>query len=95
LAACRGREKIVALLLMDKKGWTALFHASFGGSEDVEYLLKESANVEITDIEGNTCLHIASKKGDLDCVRVLAEYNIPVNSENLKNRTPLHVAALL
>jgi ankyrin repeat protein len=48
--------------------------------------------VEINDIEGNTCLHIASARDKLEYVKVLAEY-IPVNSENLKKQTPLHFAA--
>jgi len=77
----------------DKEGWTALFHASYGGEEHVvKYLLQNKADPKITDNEGNTCLHIASQKGDLDCVRVLLKY-IPVNCENLEKETPLHLAA--
>jgi ankyrin repeat protein len=99
-AAWRGEVRCVKMLLKagayidhkDKEGWTALFHASRGQIDAIKYLLEKKSNPQITDNEGNTCLHIASKNYKLECVELLVEY-LPVNCENLKKETPLHLAA--
>jgi len=102
-AAEGGNVRLVEMVLeagleidaKDKIGRTALFHSSGGQIDAIKYLLEKKANPQITDNEGNTCLHIASKREywiGLECVKLLVEY-LPVNCENLEKETPLHLAA--
>lgn len=42
---------------------------------------------------GNTALHLAARRRDLDIMRFLVECQSPVNQQNAEGQTPLHVAA--
>ncbi|XP_064482060.1 uncharacterized protein LOC135394918 [Ornithodoros turicata] len=42
---------------------------------------------------GNTALHMATKRRDLDIMRFLVECNSPINHQNKEGQTPLHIAA--
>ncbi|XP_075545338.1 no mechanoreceptor potential C [Dermacentor variabilis] len=42
---------------------------------------------------GNTALHLAARRRDLDIMRFLVECQSPVNHQNAEGQTPLHVAA--
>ncbi|KAG0425652.1 hypothetical protein HPB47_027205 [Ixodes persulcatus] len=44
-------------------------------------------------ITGNTALHLATKRKDLDIMRFLVECNSPINHQNKEGQSPLHVAA--
>jgi uncharacterized protein len=92
-------NKGVEINRQDKRGWSALFYASRGGNESiVSYLLEKSANPDLTDNKGNTCLHLAcpgyDHDDDLKCVKLLVDrMKISVNCKNLKEETPLLLAA--
>ncbi|KAH6936884.1 hypothetical protein HPB50_024047 [Hyalomma asiaticum] len=42
---------------------------------------------------GNTALHLAARRRDLDIMRFLVECQSPINHQNAEGQTPLHVAA--
>jgi ankyrin repeat protein len=44
--------------------------------------------------EGNSLLHIAAKKNDLDLLKRLKPYKIDVNAKNNEGYTALHIAAM-
>jgi ankyrin repeat protein len=79
----------------DNMGLTVLLHAVQSGRSDIiEYLLEKSANPDVTDNYGNTCLHYASRIS-LRCVTILENhYHYPVDCQNQRQETPLHWAAL-
>lgn len=78
----------------DNNGWTALFYASKQGKSDiVKYVLGKGADPKIVGADGNTCLHLASSAREgLECVKLFVEY-LPVNIQNIKRETPLHLAS--
>eukprot|EP01130_Rhizamoeba_saxonica_P016769 TRINITY_DN7816_c0_g1_i1.p1 TRINITY_DN7816_c0_g1~~TRINITY_DN7816_c0_g1_i1.p1 ORF type:complete len:316 (+),score=66.06 TRINITY_DN7816_c0_g1_i1:38-949(+) len=52
------------------------------------------AALEVTDLSGDTMLHIAAQKANSTCVRYLLELGADVNARNHMGSTPLHKAAL-
>lgn len=56
----------------------------------ITWLLKEGANVNCQNIEGNTPLHIAAMNGDPEMIKQLIHLGAHVALRNYKNETPLH-----
>ncbi|WP_264336588.1 ankyrin repeat domain-containing protein [Wolbachia endosymbiont (group B) of Chorthippus brunneus] len=54
---------------------------------------EESVDVNSTDENGWTLLHLAAWKGQLDNARLLIEKGADINAENIFGRKPIHVAA--
>lgn len=104
-AAFYGHASIVKLLHSrivenprSTNGNTVLHFAAEGGAVAVmELLLRQGANVEDTNYFGETALHIAARKGELDVARTLValllEHGASVNISNSDGWTPLHNAA--
>ncbi|BAO99930.1 ankyrin repeat-containing protein [Wolbachia endosymbiont of Cimex lectularius] len=55
----------------------------------VGYLIRENANVNAKDKNGNTPFHLAAINGKIDVVKVLLKYNADVNAKNNEGRTAL------
>ncbi|PLT30160.1 ankyrin repeat domain-containing protein [Peribacillus deserti] len=61
----------------------------------IEAVLKNFPEaINLTDIEGNNALHIASGKGDPDVIRMLEEAGIDDDMANNLGNTPVELAAL-
>ena len=46
------------------------------------------------DEKGNTPLHIASERGNLEAVKILLDHGASGGAQNQKLKTPMHLAAL-
>jgi Ankyrin repeats (many copies) len=81
----------------NKKGWTALFCASSSEENEllVNYLLENSADPDVTDNQGNTCLHIVFRAHrGFECVKLLVDHmKTTINCKHLKQETPLLLTA--
>ncbi|AZA59747.1 ankyrin repeat domain-containing protein [Chryseobacterium indoltheticum] len=64
-------------------------------SEKLNILKSNNVNVTASQKDGNTLLHLAIAKNDLDLLKKLSDLKIDVNSANKENMTPLHKAALV
>eukprot|EP00928_Gymnodinium_smaydae_P063761 TRINITY_DN47258_c0_g1_i1.p1 TRINITY_DN47258_c0_g1~~TRINITY_DN47258_c0_g1_i1.p1 ORF type:complete len:567 (+),score=78.29 TRINITY_DN47258_c0_g1_i1:66-1703(+) len=74
-------------------GFTALHVAAGHSSFKVaELLLGMRVDVNVTDIEKETPLHLAAQEGRADSVRWLTEHGADVKARNDDGETPLHVA---
>jgi ankyrin repeat protein len=67
--------------------------AQIGKVDAVKRLLAEGANIETTDQQGRTVLHVATAFGQTDVVRMLLTAGAHVNAGSGKRTTPLHIAA--
>jgi ankyrin repeat protein len=83
--------KNVSPRIGDKHGWTPLHCAVEIGAKDVVKVLLEADRslVGITDVDGNTPLHIAARKADEFSVQLLIEKGGYVKLPNIKMKTPL------
>ncbi|XP_077991081.1 transient receptor potential cation channel subfamily A member 1-like [Glandiceps talaboti] len=102
------REVMMLLDKRDNKGNTALHYAAQGYLDNVEYLLSIGARVHVKNKAGRTPLHLATKNGRLDIIKVLVE-KVPeyttakgmtaslrerfLNAEDKKGMTAFHIAA--
>jgi 26S proteasome non-ATPase regulatory subunit 10 len=81
----------------DGSGWTPLMIASSlkgnGGEESVDLLLQKDAEVDAQSFNGQTALHFASSKDNLDIVRKLIEHNASTRKKDKRGQLPLHRAA--
>ena len=72
--------------------------ARFGELNDLKNAMKDADskfNVNITDFNGNTALHMSCSNGFLDVVKYLIEeLKVDINPKNKSNSTPLSWAAL-
>ena len=84
--------------LTNRRKQTALFLACDYGHQNIaEYLLtKVECNPNVQDIHGNTPLHIASRNGHLQCMKLIIEagtVRVDPNLTNKNNQTALHLAS--
>ena len=103
LAASRGRTPIGRMLLEhgaspDQVGFrhdnpAIAIAANFGHPRFVRLLVDWGAEIEATDIGGDTALMDASKRGQVECVEVLLDAGADVNASNRFAETALHQAA--
>jgi len=63
-------------------------------AEGVKHLLEAHAEVNVTNPEGQTALHLAAKTGQTQVVKLLLEAGAEVNLQDRERRTALHLAVL-
>ncbi|CAN7936922.1 unnamed protein product, partial [Ixodes hexagonus] len=84
-------------MVQDLDGNIPLFLAVEVGNHGVcRDLLGAMTREQVTYVHpttGNTALHLATKRKDLDIMRFLVECNSPINHQNKEGQSPLHVAA--
>lgn len=76
---------------------TALHTAIYKGNLSIiEQLLQRMSNPNVTDIHGNTPLHITIRESNskLEIMSKLLEYNTNLNIKNKRGSTPLHDAVI-
>ena len=73
-----------------------LLHRAILGRADVGYIkiLLQTIDVNKTDNQSETALHLAAKQGNPKLVKMLLAHQANVHAKNLKGSTPLHLAAL-
>jgi ankyrin repeat protein len=79
----------------DAEGKTFLYWAfQYGDVSLIELLIyKYGANINAPqDENGNTLLHLASKKNDIETIKRLHKYQANINARNKFDETPLHLA---
>ena len=60
----------------DCQGQTALMNAAFNGHQNALLLLLHyHANMNVSDIEGNSALHLAAIVGNVPCVKAMLYYS--------------------
>lgn len=101
IAAYRGHEGVVALLLadgaeikaLDKQGCTPLHLAcGQGHNESVQILVKAKADLESKDSQGNRPVHYAVKAGQAKTIALLQEFKADFEAENDQGERSLHLA---
>jgi len=60
----------------------------------VRYLIKCGANIQLSNLDGNTALHLASGFGDESLVNILIQQGAFINAQNEKGETALHWAVM-
>ena len=63
----------------------------YHNTDNIELLLKYSANVEATNASGRKPIHIAN---DAESLELLLDYGASVNSQDRIGNTPLHYAVV-
>lgn len=58
-----------------------------------ELLTADGESKDVKDSEGRTALHFACGYGELDCVKVLLEFEADINALDENKNTALHYAA--
>ena len=108
LAVMRGNTESAELLIKHKANINAKSSFSkktalalavqYGNIEIVELLVKHKADLNMQDIDGNSVLLLAARKGDtFECFKIaklLIEKHADVNAQNRYGETPLMAAAL-
>ncbi|KAH3756238.1 chromosome condensation regulator [Pelomyxa schiedti] len=81
---------------VDRRGRTGFFYAiEFGRMPVINYLLDVGCQVDPTDKEGFTPLHIALTSGQKDCVKLLLSRKCNLKKKTIRDgHTPLHIAAI-
>jgi 26S proteasome non-ATPase regulatory subunit 10 len=103
-AASYNRLPIVELLsdqkgfdidAQDGSGWTALMMASSlkDGDSLVDFLLSKSADVDEKTNNGQTALHFAASKSNLDTAKKLLAHKASARVKDKRGQLPLHRAA--
>ena len=76
----------------DEKQAMALGYASQHGKiDEVNKLIKDGANVNVSNNNVSTSLHIAAERGHLEIVKALIEAGANVNASNNNGSTSLHI----
>jgi len=65
-----------------------------GDIDQIKYLIKQGADVNAKDRNGNTALHGAVYKGHKEIVNLLLVREADINAKNYKQETVFHLAAL-
>ena len=77
---------------------TALFHAAEKNKPEVIDAILESPEgkelLSVNDQYDNLPIHVASKMGNVDCVRRLHDAGADIDNKNEDEQTPLHLAAM-
>ncbi|KAJ6232089.1 ankyrin repeat [Anaeramoeba flamelloides] len=60
----------------------------------IKILVKRRANIHQLDPQGNDCLHLSSKRNNLEIIKYFLDQGLDPNSKNENLSTPLHVAIL-
>jgi hypothetical protein len=68
-----------------------LLHFPIEDPNILEYLLGQKVNPNLQDKDGNTALHCAAQRGDLEDIKILLAYNADPTIENQANKTPRHI----
>ncbi|PSN55856.1 hypothetical protein C0J52_02774 [Blattella germanica] len=82
--------------VMVKKGYTTIVHKSifYGMYGIVDMLISRKCDlIDITDSDGNSALHLASKENTIKAVEFLIDRKCDINPINVDGNTPLHLAA--
>ena len=69
-----------------------LLSAAFNLCEGSVDLLDHGADIQSSDLEGNTALHIAYAFGSISCVLLLESRGADSNAENIMGRKPFEEA---
>ncbi|CAB3385435.1 Hypothetical predicted protein [Cloeon dipterum] len=77
----------------DNQGRTALRIAVNGGKDCVNYLMTKDINLQVKNNRGQTCLHVAALRGDLDALQSWIDLGGDLDVEDLRGLTALHIAA--
>ena len=60
-----------------------------------QFLVKHGEELcQSTDESGNTPLHIASERGNLEAVKILLDHGASGDAQNRQLETPMHMAAV-
>ncbi|KAG7226333.1 hypothetical protein INR49_013744 [Caranx melampygus] len=96
LAASCGNESIAYFLLQDSMGWTALFHCtSTGHQQMVKFLLDNNADANVKEPgSGFTPLMEAAASGHEIIVQYLLDHKVKVEDRNAKGETARALAML-
>eukprot|EP00919_Chromeraceae_sp_WS-2016_P053877 GHVR01127952.1.p1 GENE.GHVR01127952.1~~GHVR01127952.1.p1 ORF type:complete len:566 (+),score=112.35 GHVR01127952.1:53-1699(+) len=80
----------------DSDGTNALYLSCRGGHlEAAEVILREGGDVTVrSNIDGSSCLHLASERGHTSLVRTLIKHNAYVDARDDYGRTPLYMSCL-
>lgn len=77
-----------------KKGFPpVIFAASLGLGQVLSELVKAGANPDIRTPMNSSALHQAALKGNIGCLRRLAGFKVPVNTQDQQGRSAAHMAA--
>jgi ankyrin repeat protein len=106
-AAALGRTECIEILVnqpgveincVDKNGVSAVLAAVAAGQVESLWTLLAAGgdpNVGVRRVDGCSALHIAAASGRADVVTALMALNADVNAVNIKEETPVHLAAQL
>ncbi|XP_046341648.2 uncharacterized protein LOC124122611 isoform X1 [Haliotis rufescens] len=88
-------KKIEFINEISDGGKTPVIEAAFRGNlEMFRHLVESGGNPRVTDADGNTGLHVASKRGHLDIVKYnLSEQFVNIDDGGCGKRTPIMMAA--
>jgi hypothetical protein len=77
---------------VDNEVFSLLNLASQGKTEDLRELLNAGANINRSDYDNRTALHLAASEGHLETVQLLVDRGADVNATDRFGGTPLHDA---
>ncbi|XP_070159697.1 serine/threonine-protein phosphatase 6 regulatory ankyrin repeat subunit B isoform X2 [Polyergus mexicanus] len=83
-------------LKVDGKGKIPLLLAVEAGNQSMcRELLSQQApdQLRATTLSGDSALHLAARRRDIDMVRILVDYGAPVDMQNGDGQTALHIAS--